>query len=148
MHGLRLYLWWCANTWVSFSESSYEDYTEHLSVGLRRYNPQNLLSSILGRRVWWCGVFILLLTLFMQESWCLPWFDQWYAISKCTLVLCWLLWVAGGDVLAWAWSSAPGTCSAPPQVTCPAPPWCLAPPPCLPCTSLVLGLLLAAPGLV
>jgi hypothetical protein len=59
--------------------------------------------------------------------------------------------VAGGDVgdvLAWAWSSAPGTCSAPPHVTCPAPPWCLAPPPCLPCTSLVLVLLLAAPGLV
>jgi hypothetical protein len=61
----------------------------------------------------------------MQESWCLPWFDQWYASSNYTWVLCWLLWVAGGDVgdaLAWAWSGAPGTCSAPPKVTCPAPP--------------------------
>jgi hypothetical protein len=49
---------------------------------------------------------------------------------KYTLILCWLLWVAScdvGDGLAWAWSSAPGACSAPPQVACPAPPWCLAP---------------------
>jgi hypothetical protein len=66
----------------------------------------------------------------MQESWFLPWFGSWYAIYKYTLILCWLLCVAGcdvGDALAWAWSSAPGTCSAPSQVACPAPPWFLAP---------------------
>jgi hypothetical protein len=46
------------------------------------------------------------------------------------------------DAFGWAWSRALGACPAPPQVACPTPPWCLAPPPCLPCTSLVLGLLL------
>ena len=47
------YSCWCLLICFPLIKSSYEDYTEHFSVGLRRKPPQNLLSVILSRRVWW-----------------------------------------------------------------------------------------------
>jgi hypothetical protein len=110
-----IFLWWLYRALLCKSEEIY---------------PQNFLSTALGRRVWWCGVSFLLLILFMQESWFLPWFGSWYAISKVyldPLLASMGSWCDVCDALAWAWSGAPGACSAPPQVACPAPPLCLAP---------------------
>jgi hypothetical protein len=137
------YYWWCKNNCVSLTEASYDDYTEHFSICLRKLHPLILLGVALGRRVWWCGVFILLLVLFMQESWFLPWFGSWHAISEVyldpvlasmgswlwvlvmllleldqvLLVLALLLprWLALHLLGAWHLLLA-----------CPAPPWCLA----------------------
>jgi hypothetical protein len=47
------YSWWCMLICFPLIKPSYEDYTEHFSVGLRRKPLQNLLSVILSRRVWW-----------------------------------------------------------------------------------------------
>jgi hypothetical protein len=111
-----IFLWWLYRALLCKSEEIY---------------PQNLLSTALGRRVWWCGVLKSCCWSFLCKN-----LDSCHDLVhgmqfiKCTLILCWLLWVAGcdvGDALAWAWSSAPGTCSAPSQVASPAPPWCLAP---------------------
>jgi hypothetical protein len=142
MHGLRLYFWWCIDNYVFLTKASYDDYIEHFSVSLRNYTPKPP-KYWLGRRVWWCGVLILLLVLFMQEPGLLPRFGSWYAISKVYLdpllasmsswlwvlvmllleldqvlqVLALLLprWLALHLLGAWHLLLA-----------CPAPPWCLA----------------------
>jgi hypothetical protein len=127
-----IFLWWLYRAFQCKSEEIY---------------PPNLLSTALGRRVWWCGVSILLLILFMQESWFLPWFGSWYAISKVYLdpllasmgswLRCW--WCSCLSLIKCSWYLL---CSSPGGLPCTS--LVHGTPPCLPCTSLVLGLLLAA----
>jgi hypothetical protein len=53
MHGLRLLLLLVLVDLFPLAKSSYENYTENFSVSLRRKTSPNLLSVMLGRRIWW-----------------------------------------------------------------------------------------------
>jgi hypothetical protein len=123
------YYWWCINNCVPLTKASYDDYTEHFSVSLRKLHPLILLGVAPGRRVWWCG--------FLSCCWsCLcKNLDSCHDLVhdmqflKYTLILCWLIWVAGCECWWCSWLSL---------IKCS---WYLlfSSPGGLPCTSLVLG---------
>jgi hypothetical protein len=134
MHGLRQilvgdeqivvpfwinFLWWLYRAPLCRSEET---------------TPLILLGVALGRRIWWCGVLACCWTCLCKTlDSC---HDLDYAIQSLmhTFILCWLLLVAGYDCWWCFWlslikSSWSLPCSSPGG---------------LPCTSLVLGLLLLA----
>jgi hypothetical protein len=49
------YSYWCLLACLLLTKSSYEDFTEHFSVSLRRKISPNLLSVLLSRRFWCWG---------------------------------------------------------------------------------------------
>jgi hypothetical protein len=69
------YSYWCLLACLLLTKSSYEDFTEHFSVSLRRKISPILLSVLLSRR-FWCWGFTAVIFLFMQESWMLAKFHS------------------------------------------------------------------------
>jgi hypothetical protein len=78
-------------------KSSYEDYTEHFSVGLKRKPPQNLLSVILSRR-FGDEYFLVAVYLVYARTWMLAMFHSWICKSYLYLGLVLAFMSGYGDV--------------------------------------------------
>jgi hypothetical protein len=128
------YSCWCLLACFLLAKSSYEDFTEHFSVSLRRKTSPNLLSVLLSRRIWWWG-FHYYYFLVYARIWMLARFYSRLCKSKLYLGLVLAVMSSCGDVDDAFWLSLiNGSCA------------CHAPPSGLPCTSLCLASHLACPS--